>query len=155
MKKTLFLTLLLACSPVFAQNFCSQTMNFCVDIPKDFENYQIVKDKDGVMVFNQPKQKEDTIGIKIFGEKLAKGMTAKETLDEAYNFQNGMSDIISETQTDTSYKVKGQYVPEMFYQRFIQIKNGRVIEFYGIYPVAKAKEIEPKIQQMQNSLILK
>lgn len=155
MKKTLFSTLLLACSPVFAQNFCSQTMKFCVDIPKDFEHYQIVKDKDGVMVSNRPKQKEDSIGVKVFGEKLGKGTTAKEILDEAYNFQNGMSDIISETQTATSYKVKGQYVPEMFYQRFIQIKSGRVIEFYSIYPVAKAQEIEPILNQMRESIALK
>lgn len=91
----------------------------------------------------------------VFGEKASNDNEAQTILEDAHHFQNGMSYIIDEQQTTHSYKVKGQYVADMYYQRFIQIKNSNMVEFYAIYPVDKTNEIEPKINQMLSSIVLK
>lgn len=140
----------------FTQEFCSKNTQFCVAIPSDFEKFPVIeKLADKLVIANQPHKKEETIGIVVFGEKLSNDNEAQSILEDAYHFQNGMSNIIDEQRTAHSYQVKGQYVEDMYYQRFIQIKNHNMVEFYTVYPVNKANELEPNINQMLNSIVLK
>ncbi|WP_019520912.1 hypothetical protein [Faucicola boevrei] len=156
MKNWFLLSCLLISTTGFAQEFCSETTKFCVTIPNDFEKFPVIeKTADKLTIANQPSQKEETIGVVVFGKKLSTDDKAKTILDDAYHFQNGMSDVLDEQQTENSYKVKGQYIKDMYYQRFIQIKNDNVVEFYTVYPVDKANEIEPNISEMINSIVLK
>lgn len=156
MKNLLLLSCLFISTAGFAQAFCGESTKFCITIPSDFEKFPVIeKTADKLTIENQPNKKEETIAIVVFGEKLSNDNEAQTILEDAYYFQNGMSNIIDEQQSENSYKVKGQYVADMYYQRFIQIKNHTMVEFYTIYPVDKAKEIEPNINQMLNSIVLK
>lgn len=157
MKKVFFfIGLSLVSSLAFADEFCIEKWQYCVKIPTELQKMPIFKiDNDQIMIASQLQPQPDMIAIKVRVEKLPDTETAKTILDDAVYFQQGMSDIIEEKRTESSYKTKGQFIKEMYYQRFIQIKDKKIVEFYSIYPVTKANDLEPLINQMRDSIKLK